>query len=614
MVNSVSSQNVISSQPSKERFVPLGEKYLRFRRINRILAQELYKQTGIELEFPPNQAEVPHLVGKGFFGKVSLARTVDTGVFFAAKRVKAVLESREEARLQKLLTGLPNIMPLKDFVEVQGKGLKTYQIMPLGLSSGKKLKIFLARIEDKKFKEQLVIHIAKGLLNALEQMHSKKIAHLDIKLENLVLDNEGQVKVIDFGCAKEIEDIEGDVFTDVDGDQNYFSPQRWLLKKNEGKYFKAYKADAWAAGLCLLKLLFNIELFENTVVKTEAFSLSKEKFVSYFRNQLNQISLLQQENTTGLYEVIKGLLTVEEAKRLTVEEALHKTVFQTQIHPDTLSYMKEFLQQVTLLPTELKIDPNNNQSTNPYETVLQAPRSQSTPLAQTKLSIQPLPPAHLTGFIPRHTLQKHLYERLLKAHDYTHTVPLTACIGMKGIGKSQLLLSTVHDPEIAQHFGHRHWFHSADKPEQLQTQYHEFARELLELDANTPAQEAQQKLLQRLEQSKKPFLLIFDNARTLDQLKPFLPTKGGYILITSRNPQWPDPIEVDIMTQEEAHQLLEKILQHPDEQIDHLATTLGRHPLALAQAGAYIRARQITPHEYLKRYNGNQKERATQRQ
>ena len=47
MVNPVSSQNKVSSQPSKERFVPLGEKYLRFRRINRILAQELYKQTGI---------------------------------------------------------------------------------------------------------------------------------------------------------------------------------------------------------------------------------------------------------------------------------------------------------------------------------------------------------------------------------------------------------------------------------------------------------------------------------------------------------------------------------------------------------------------------------------
>ena len=178
---------------------------------------------------------------------------------------------------------------------------------------------------------------------------------------------------------------------------------------------------------------------------------------------------------------------------------------------------------------------------------------------------------------------------------------------MKSIGKSQLLLSTVHNPEIAQHFGHRHWFHSADKPEQLQTQYHEFARELELADTNTPTQEAQKKLLQWLEQSKKPFLLIFDNAHTFDQLKPFLPTKGGHILLTSRNPQWPHPIEVDPMTQEEAHQLLEKILQHPDEQIDTLATTLGRHPLALAQAGAYIRAHQITVYEYLKRYNGNQK-------
>ena len=43
--------------------------------------------------------------------------------------------------------------------------------------------------------------IAKALCNGLSFMHSKKIAHRDIKLHNIMVDNEGKPIIIDFGLS-----------------------------------------------------------------------------------------------------------------------------------------------------------------------------------------------------------------------------------------------------------------------------------------------------------------------------------------------------------------------------------------------------------------------------
>ena len=87
-----------------------------------------------------------------------------------------------------------------------------------------------------------------------------------------------------------------------------------------------------------------------------------------------------------------------------------------------------------------------------------------------------------------------------------------------------------------------------------------------------------------------------DNYKAISEL---LPTKGGKILITSRHTaDWPHEISIDVFTIEESRAYIQKVLDIPISesniiQIETLAETLGRLPLALAQATAYIKCNKM---------------------
>ena len=53
-----------------------------------------------------------------------------------------------------------------------------------------------------KLPEQNFLKFAKQLIEALEYLHSEKIVHRDIKCSNILLDDNGIIKLSDFGCSK----------------------------------------------------------------------------------------------------------------------------------------------------------------------------------------------------------------------------------------------------------------------------------------------------------------------------------------------------------------------------------------------------------------------------
>ncbi|KAJ2922906.1 hypothetical protein H1R20_g14164, partial [Candolleomyces eurysporus] len=89
----------------------------------------------------------------------------------------------------------------------------------------------------------------RGLVDGVAYLHARKIAHLDIKPDNLVYDIDGQLKIIDFDCAKRLEDEEEEIIG-YRGTPGWTAPEMGEADGMKLSY-NAIRADRWSSGLVL---------------------------------------------------------------------------------------------------------------------------------------------------------------------------------------------------------------------------------------------------------------------------------------------------------------------------------------------------------------------------
>jgi calcium-dependent protein kinase len=104
------------------------------------------------------------------------------------------------------------------------------------------------------FSETDASRIIGECLLAINHCHSEKICHRDMKPENILLDNDGKVKLIDFGTAASFEQQQG--LEGLIGTAYYIAPEILIEK---GKYNE--KCDIWSLGVILYMLLTGIPPF-----------------------------------------------------------------------------------------------------------------------------------------------------------------------------------------------------------------------------------------------------------------------------------------------------------------------------------------------------------------
>ena len=105
---------------------------------------------------------------------------------------------------------------------------------------------------EQNFSERWSLFYAASVLAALAHMHERKIAYRDLKTENLVLDELGYVKVVDFGLAKKI--TSGQTYTFC-GTPDYLAPEVIL---NEGY---DWGVDYWGLGVLIYEMAAGIAPF-----------------------------------------------------------------------------------------------------------------------------------------------------------------------------------------------------------------------------------------------------------------------------------------------------------------------------------------------------------------
>ncbi|GAA4134506.1 FxSxx-COOH system tetratricopeptide repeat protein [Actinomadura keratinilytica] len=209
-----------------------------------------------------------------------------------------------------------------------------------------------------------------------------------------------------------------------------------------------------------------------------------------------------------------------------------------------------------------------------------------------------VPPQNIS-FTGREELLEQLHERLSQG---TTAVLPQALHGMGGVGKSQIAIEYVYrhtaDYDLI-------WWIRSERPGQIQQDLAELAAALnlpVSQEVNIAVPAVREAL--RLGRPYRNWLLIFDNAEELEEVRQFFPTNGpGKILVTSRNQAWTkvaNSLEVDVFAREESKALLR--LRGPeisDEAADELAEVLGDLPLAIAQAAVWLAETGMPVDEYL---------------
>ena len=212
---------------------------------------------------PPSVIEVPQTqltkqignytlgieIGSGAFGKVVLGTHILTGETVAIKildklilsqtpedyelvhqeiAILKIVKHKNIAQLYEIMETPQNIYIIMEYCE--GKDLMDYILLKTRLGELESLKLF------------------QQLINALLYLHSQNIAHRDIKIDNMLLDNKKNLKLVDFGLSTKYTDDE--LLNQPCGTVVYAAPE--VL---EGKEYHGMLADVWSSGIVLYGML-----------------------------------------------------------------------------------------------------------------------------------------------------------------------------------------------------------------------------------------------------------------------------------------------------------------------------------------------------------------------
>ena len=114
------------------------------------------------------------------------------------------------------------------------------------------------------FEPKVAVHIALGILDALDESHRSGIIHRDIKPGNVMITHSGLVKVCDFGIAQAIEDPTNDPSTIV-GTAQYFSPEQAKGEIIDGR------SDLYSTAVVLFEMVTGTPLFTGDTSVSIAF-------------------------------------------------------------------------------------------------------------------------------------------------------------------------------------------------------------------------------------------------------------------------------------------------------------------------------------------------------
>ncbi|MFC0528639.1 FxSxx-COOH system tetratricopeptide repeat protein [Phytohabitans kaempferiae] len=211
-------------------------------------------------------------------------------------------------------------------------------------------------------------------------------------------------------------------------------------------------------------------------------------------------------------------------------------------------------------------------------------------------------PARNLYFTGRSSIMGEL-ESILEMRRQASVLPEATLHGYGGVGKTQIAVEfTYRNADNYQLI----WWMSAEDPSAVRAQLSVLAARL-GLTSNGTMDLTVRSVLDTLASTTSlRWLLVYDNANDPSSLDGLIPSAGGHVLVTSRNPNWSasgPAVEVDVFSRPESMELLRR--HHPemsDSEADRLAGVLGDLPLALEQAATWMLTTLTSVDDYLREF------------
>lgn len=202
------------------------------------------------------------VIGMGSTGKVKLAHHKETQRAYAIKILsKSIFENspqlvrktQREIALMRVINH-PNVLKLHDILE---SSRNLYIVLEYA-QNGDLLNYVT---QSKIVHDDMTWEIFRQLVLGIEYLHSHGICHRDLKLENILMDKNHNVKIADFGFAKWINN---NVAETVCGSPHFTAPE-----VISGCPYDPKKADIWSLGIILYTLLAVCTFFLGAILCPE---------------------------------------------------------------------------------------------------------------------------------------------------------------------------------------------------------------------------------------------------------------------------------------------------------------------------------------------------------
>jgi len=234
-------------------------------------------------------------LGQGKNGEVSLAKDLEAGMEVAIKRISRDIFRKRELEFLRLISSNPhnNIGGYHTYYE---DTLSYYLV--LEYVRGMELFNMIENLDY--FTEAQAKLISYQIFKGINHLHGVKICHRDIKPENIIINNNLEIKIIDFGLSAKIE--EGRYMNQFVG-TSYYLPPEVICRKY------THKCDIWSAGILLYILLVGYPPY---------YGDSDEEIIGKIRDREYGVPKRLSKKSVE----ILGKLLVLEDKRLTASEVI----------------------------------------------------------------------------------------------------------------------------------------------------------------------------------------------------------------------------------------------------------------------------------------------------